>query len=108
MALRFRGFEFALWREGRIFLRKADGSEREVNEGQRPQLEKTIKQLDFSRNSLTEDKSHFLYRASPEKWLETIIFRDPKELDAHWIRVTSTHRFPYFQDRSGALSICSG
>jgi hypothetical protein len=89
VALCFQGFEFALWRDGSIFLMNADGSttelgnEHSLQPQNSKQLEKRVAQLRLARNSLAEDRSHFLYRAYPERWLETMIFREPEKLDAH-------------------------
>ena len=41
-----------------------------------------MRQLGLHRSSLASEKKHFLYRAAPERWLETIILADPTRLDA--------------------------
>jgi hypothetical protein len=81
VALRFRGLEFARWREGRIFF-GVRGDSCELFPSRRPQLGKLIRRLDLHRSSSAEDVNHPFYRASPERWLETLILRDPLKLEA--------------------------
>ena len=47
-----------------------------------PELERLIRQLDLHRSSLADDTNHYLYRAAPERWLETLVLDDPSRLDA--------------------------
>lgn len=41
-----------------------------------------IRQLDLHRSGLCEERGHPLYRAAPERWLETLVMADPAKLDA--------------------------
>jgi hypothetical protein len=45
-------------------------------------LEKLLRDLDLHRSSLAEDANHPMYRAAPERWLETLVLEDPSRLDA--------------------------
>jgi hypothetical protein len=48
-----------------------------------PELMRLIRNLERHRNPETEKTNHALYRAAPERWLETLIMEDPTRLDAH-------------------------
>lgn len=98
VALRFRGLEFARWREGRIFFGVGDDS-CELLPSRRPQLEKLIRRLDLHRSSLAPDTNHAFYRATPERWLETLILRDPLRLEA---RLDPRHVYSQVPAFSGA------
>jgi hypothetical protein len=77
----FRGLEFARWtREGLLF-GIGDANEK-LTTTKVPELERSIRELDLHRRSLAEDTKNYLYRAAPERWLETLVFEDPSRLDA--------------------------
>jgi hypothetical protein len=81
VAFCFRGLEFARWiREG-ITFGLNDGGER-LTERTRPRLERLMRDLNLHRTSLAEDTKHALYRAAPERWLETLVVEDPSRIDA--------------------------
>jgi hypothetical protein len=81
VAFCFRGLEFARWiREG-ITFGLNDGGER-LTERTRPRLERLMRDLDLHRSSLAENTKHPLYRAAPERWLETLVVEDPSRIDA--------------------------
>jgi hypothetical protein len=82
VALRFRGLEFARWKEGRMFFGVGDDS-CESSPSRRPQLERLIRRLDLYRSGQSPDANHRFYRAAPERWLETVILGEPLKLDAH-------------------------
>ena len=48
-----------------------------------PELERNIRELELHRNSTAEDTKHYLFRAAPQRWLETPVLEDPSRLDAH-------------------------
>jgi hypothetical protein len=77
----FRGLEFARWtREGLLF---GIGDAREkLTTTKVPELERSIEQLNINRSSVAEDTKNYLYRAAPERWLETLVLEDPSRLDA--------------------------
>jgi len=77
----FRGLEFARWtREGLLF---GIGDAREkLTTRKVPELERSIEQLNINRSSVAEDTKNYLYRAAPERWLETLVLEDPARLDA--------------------------
>jgi hypothetical protein len=80
LAFGFRGLEFACWSAGQIFFGLGDSRQRLAKETERS-LARLLSQLDVHRNSLADTK-HPLYRAAPERWLETLLLEDPSRLDA--------------------------
>jgi hypothetical protein len=77
----FRGFTFARWTSAGAFF-GADNFTNRLTTANKPRLARFLHQLDLYRNSCTEDTNHFLYRAVPERWLESIVMIDPAKLDA--------------------------
>jgi hypothetical protein len=81
VAFSFHGLEFARWsREGVRFglgdkLRRLTGTTA-------PALEQLVRQLVLHRSPLASDAKHSLYRAAPERWLETLVLEEPERLDA--------------------------
>jgi hypothetical protein len=77
----FRGLEFARWtREGLLF--GIGEATKKLTTTKVPELERSIQQLNTSRSSVAHDTQDYLYRAAPERWLETLIFEDSTRLDA--------------------------
>ena len=81
VALCFRGLEFARWTKDGLFFGLGDARE-PMSAATEPALERMILQLDLHRSSLVEDANHPLYRAAPERWLETLALADATRLDA--------------------------
>jgi hypothetical protein len=79
--LRFRGLPFARWEDGRIFFGTGDCRE-ELTATSRPALKKLLCDFELSRHPLTEDTRHALYRAQPERWLESMVREDVTRVDA--------------------------
>src|ERR1700682_461422 len=81
VTLRFRGLEFARWRQGLVWFGLCE--HQEVLTPERwPALEKLVHQLETYRHPLATDTKHRLYRAQPERWLETMFAADPARMDA--------------------------
>jgi hypothetical protein len=81
VTLRFRGLEFARWRAGAMWYGLAD--RQDLLEPEKwPALEALVRQLETHRDPLASDTKHRLYRAQPERWLETIVAADPARIDA--------------------------
>ncbi|MGA8145247.1 MAG: hypothetical protein WB987_15275 [Candidatus Acidiferrales bacterium] len=78
---RFRGLEFARWTREGVLFGLGDARER-LTSAKEHELERMIRQLDLHRSSLAEDTRHYLYRAAPERWLETLVLEDPSRIDA--------------------------
>jgi hypothetical protein len=81
VAFCFRGLEFARWSAEGIFFGLREPLER-LNKSTEPALKRLIRRLDNHRNPLACETNHALYRAAPERWLETVILDDPSKLDA--------------------------
>ena len=81
VTLRFRGLEFARWRQGEMWFGLSD--RQQVLAPERwPQLEALVRQLATYRHALASDTKHRLYRGQPERWLETMVSADPARIDA--------------------------
>ena len=87
VTLRFRGLEFARWRQGVTWFGLGDHQEMLTPESW-PALEKLVRQLETYRHPLASATKHRLYRAQPERWLETVVAADPARMDA---RLDSAH-----------------
>ncbi|MFZ0884608.1 MAG: hypothetical protein WAN14_14515 [Candidatus Acidiferrales bacterium] len=81
LGLSFRGLIFARYTKQGLFFGLGDAPER-LTTATKPRLGRLLHQLDLHRNSLAEDANHYLYRAAPERWLESIVLEDPAKLDA--------------------------
>jgi hypothetical protein len=79
--LRFRGLEFARWGEGRILF-GPEGDVRELTGSNGLALEEIVRELALVRNSQGSSTNHPLYRARPERWLETLVQAEPARIDA--------------------------
>jgi hypothetical protein len=83
VTLRFRGLEFARWRQGMVWFGLGDHQEMLIPE-RWSALEKLVQELETYRNPLVTDTRHRLYRAQPERWLETMVASDPERMDARF------------------------
>ena len=82
VALCFRGLEFGRWSRDGISFGLGDSREK-LTEATEGALDRLMRRLDFRRSSLASETNHPLYRAAPERWLETLVLADPLKLDAH-------------------------
>jgi len=81
VSLRFRRLEFARWRMGKMWF--GLGDHQQVLTAQHwGSLEKLVGQLRDYRSAQTSDTKHRLYRAQPERWLETLVSADCSRIDA--------------------------
>ena len=81
VALRYRGLLFAEWRAGSIFYGIGD-ARRPLTPDRRADFEKLLRELEASRSPVASDTKHPLFRAQPERWLESLIAEDPTRVDA--------------------------
>lgn len=79
--LRYRGLPFARWEEGHVYFGIGNCRE-ELNLASRPALRRLLKELERRRHPLAEDTRHALYRAQPERWLESLVREDVTRIDA--------------------------
>ena len=81
VALCFRGLEFGRWSKNGILFGLEDSREK-LLDATEPALDRLMRQLDLHRSSLASETNHRLYRAAPERWIETLVLQDPTRLDA--------------------------
>jgi hypothetical protein len=81
VTVRFRGLEIARWRLGSMWYGLGDRQDILTPE-KWPTLEALVRQLETHRHPLASDTRHRLYRAQPERWLETMVAADPARIDA--------------------------
>jgi len=79
--LHFRGLPFARWDDGRVFFGINDARE-ELTSASRPALKHLLQDLEAHRHPLASDTRHSLFRAQPERWLESIVREDVTRIDA--------------------------
>jgi hypothetical protein len=87
VTLRFRGLEFARWRQGMVWFGLGEQQEMLTPE-KWSKLEKLVGQLEAFRHPLAVDTKHRLHRTQSERWLETMVAADPARIDA---RLDSRH-----------------
>jgi len=81
VALCFRGLEFGRWSRSGITFGLGESQEK-LTECNHAALDRLMRRLDSHRSMFADDTNHALYRAAPERWLETVVTRDPTRLDA--------------------------
>jgi hypothetical protein len=81
VALRFRGAEFARWRDGVIYF-GLDDQRRVLRSETRGELKSLVRALQTHRHPGAEDMSHPMYRRQAERWMETMVAADPSRIDA--------------------------
>jgi len=79
--LHFRGLPFARWREGRIFFGPTEARQ-ELTASSRLTLKRLLHDLEVHRQPLANNSRHPLYRAQPERWLESLVREDVSRIDA--------------------------
>jgi hypothetical protein len=81
VALRYRGLLFALWRSDAVFYGIGDPRKALTPDCQ-GEFEALLRELDTHRSPVASDTKHTLYRAQPERWLESLVAADPTRVDA--------------------------
>ena len=79
--LRFRGLSFACWNDGRIYFGIGE-CRRELKTTSQKDLKQLLEDLARYRHPLATDARHALYRAQPERWLESLVREDLTRVDA--------------------------
>jgi hypothetical protein len=90
--LRFRGLAFACWENCVVYFGAAAGRRKKLTPSTQSELKQILHDLEIYRHPLATDTRHALYRAQPERWLETIVRNDVTRVDA-----TLDPRFVYTQ-----------
>jgi len=81
VAICFRGLEFARWSSRGISFGLGDVQEPLMAASQK-RFDELLHDLQLRRSPLAETTNHPLYRAAPERWLETMILSAPDRLEA--------------------------
>lgn len=107
-SIRFHGLPFAR-------VRKMPGSEnawfgiertkRTLNDASQTDFRQLIEHLETYRSSDSASKRHELHRLSPESWLESILRRNIKLLDANLILAPIYNQFRTFADKIDLLAL---
>jgi hypothetical protein len=79
--VRYRGLTFARWQPDAVFFGAGD-PQRLLSAGTQSEFDRLLKNLKAYRSPSSDHHSHPLYRATPERWLESIIAADPSRVDA--------------------------
>lgn len=81
VALRLNGLLFARWEDGKVFFGVPDAAQ-ELMPSSENRLKHLLRELEIYRNSLAADPMQSLYRAQPERWLESLVREDVTRIDA--------------------------
>ncbi len=82
VVLRFRGLAFARWHDGVVFFGATSSQRKKLTPASHPELGRLLNDLELHRHPLATNTRHPLYRAQPERWLETIVRSDVTRIDA--------------------------
>ena len=81
VAICYRGLEFARWSSQGLFFGLGDSQE-PLSTSKEPKFDRLVRELELHRSPLAEETNHAMYRAAPERWLETLILGAPDRLEA--------------------------
>lgn len=106
--LRFHGLPFArvrqmLGREKSWFGIERD--RRPLNENSWPEFREFVRGIEAHRHSGAENQRHDLYRLAPEAWLESILRRNIRSLDANLILSPIYNQFRTSADKIDLLAL---
>ncbi len=82
-----------------------DRDRRPLNDSTLPALLELVAELETYRSAASPNKRHEFYRASPEAWLESILRRNIKQLDANLILSPLYNQFRTSSDKIDLLAI---
>jgi hypothetical protein len=80
--LRFRGLAFARWEDGVVYFGAGGDLRRKLTPSSQSELKALLHEFEVHRHPLATNTRHPLYRAQPERWLETIVRSDVTRVDA--------------------------
>jgi len=92
ITLRFRGLAFARWENHTLYFGRGGDLCKKLTPSTQAELKHVLRDLEVYRDPLATNTRHPLYRAQPERWLETIVSGDVTRIDARLDR-----RFVYTQ-----------
>lgn len=81
VAVRFRGLLFARWQPDGVFF-GLDDPQQFLSAGRQSEFQQLLRKLETHRSPLAGGTTHALYRAQPERWLESLVAADPGRVDA--------------------------
>ena len=76
VALRFRGLIFARWSREGIFYGPGD-PQQPLTPDRQGDLQRLVRDLEKYRSPVSTATRHALFRAQPERWLQTLVAADP-------------------------------
>ena len=82
IVLRFRGLAFARWHDGVVFFGSGGNLRKKMTPSSQAELKQVLHDLETYRHPLATNTRHPLFRAQPERWLETIVHSDVTCIDA--------------------------
>jgi hypothetical protein len=82
VVLRFRGLAFACWHDGAVFFGATGNLRKKLTTASQHELKKILHDLETYRHPLASSMRHPLFRAQPERWLDTIVRGDVTRIDA--------------------------
>jgi hypothetical protein len=106
--LRFHGMAFARVRQMLDREKAWFGIERDrrpLNENSWPEFREFVREIETHRHSDADNKRHDLYRLAPEAWLESILRRNIKLLDANLILSPIYNQFRTSSDKIDLLAL---
>jgi hypothetical protein len=80
VTLRFRGLSFVRWRRDAMYYGAGD-PQQPLLPGKYAGLEKLVRELKMRRSPVADSSRHPLYRAQPERWLQSLVAADPGRVD---------------------------
>ncbi|MGH9733325.1 MAG: hypothetical protein ACRD8A_01885 [Candidatus Acidiferrales bacterium] len=80
VAICYKGLAFAHWSSDGLTFGLGEARD-PLTERTRPRLARLLRDLNHHRSSLSDETGQPLYRAAPERWLETLVLEDPSRLD---------------------------
>jgi PHD/YefM family antitoxin component YafN of YafNO toxin-antitoxin module len=78
--LRFRGLAFARWDDHELYFGTSERKEK-LTAVTQESLKQLLNELETARHPLAGNTRHPLYRAQPERWLESIVKKDVSRVD---------------------------
>lgn len=81
LEVRYRGLSFARWQPEAVFF-GIGHRQQALSPGREAAFEKLLRDLGTYRSPLASGTTHALYRAQPERWLESMVAADPTRVDA--------------------------
>ncbi|MBV9889159.1 MAG: hypothetical protein JO119_21680 [Acidobacteria bacterium] len=79
--LRFRGLAFARWENHLVFFGRDGDLRRKLTPSSHSELKQLLHDLETYRHQQATNTRHPLYRAQPERWLETVVRSDVTRID---------------------------